>query len=378
MQRRGWRPCSEMHRLTAEGPTTTWPTWPRSCPLPATRCHGGRGGRSGPAGRGRGWACEVPIDPAHLRAVLDGRHPTSGHRLRSDRATVLGFDLTFSAPKSVSVVFALGGEEVARQVRRRAPRGRAGRAALRRGPRALGAAGLGRAARDRADHGPGGGVVHPRGQPQSRPASAHPRRDGQHGARRRRPLERLRPSGAVGASRRRLGRLRGASARSSSLRVSGSRWVEAPASAGRGGGVSPLAARRVLVARRPTSDGTWPSTGLALGPGRPGGVGGDAAGEARRPRLRRLSSQWERRARSVGSRRAEMAASSRRRSGATARQRRRRAPFRRRAVAGARRRGTSAGRGRRLRHRGARRRGRARAWSSSTDLWTPARPIGPR
>ena len=36
--------------------------------------------------------------------------------MRSERATVLGFDLTFSAPKSVSVVFALGGEEAARHV----------------------------------------------------------------------------------------------------------------------------------------------------------------------------------------------------------------------------------------------------------------------
>lgn len=55
-------------------------------------------------------------DPMALEAVLDGRHPTSGHRMRSDRATVRGFDLTFSAPKSVSVVFALGGEDVARHV----------------------------------------------------------------------------------------------------------------------------------------------------------------------------------------------------------------------------------------------------------------------
>ncbi len=55
-------------------------------------------------------------DPTSLRAVLDGRHPASGHQLRSARATVGGFDLTFSAPKSVSVVFALGGEEVARHV----------------------------------------------------------------------------------------------------------------------------------------------------------------------------------------------------------------------------------------------------------------------
>jgi conjugative relaxase-like TrwC/TraI family protein len=56
------------------------------------------------------------VDPGQLRAVLDGCHPASGLRLRSERATVLGFDMTFSAPKSVSVVFALGGEDVARHV----------------------------------------------------------------------------------------------------------------------------------------------------------------------------------------------------------------------------------------------------------------------
>ena len=56
------------------------------------------------------------VDPSRLQAVLDGRHPEADRRLRSDRASVLGFDLTFSAPKSVSVVFALGGPEVARRV----------------------------------------------------------------------------------------------------------------------------------------------------------------------------------------------------------------------------------------------------------------------
>ncbi len=56
------------------------------------------------------------VDPGRLRAVLEGRHPASGLRLRSARATVLGFDMTFSAPKSVSVLFALGGDDVARDV----------------------------------------------------------------------------------------------------------------------------------------------------------------------------------------------------------------------------------------------------------------------
>ena len=100
-----------------KGPTITSPTWPTSCPL-AAHAAARSGGRAwvwvGAAAAGLG--LYGPIEAAHLRAVLDGRHPTSGTRLRSDRATVLGFDLTFSAPKSVSVVFALGGEEAARQV----------------------------------------------------------------------------------------------------------------------------------------------------------------------------------------------------------------------------------------------------------------------
>ena len=81
--------------------------------MPATA---GSGRQSGSAGRPRGWDLRGAVDPRRLRAVLEGRHPASGHRLRSERATVLGFDMTFSAPKSVSVVFALGGEDVARDV----------------------------------------------------------------------------------------------------------------------------------------------------------------------------------------------------------------------------------------------------------------------
>lgn len=49
-----------------------------------------------------------------LRAVLAGRHPASGETLASPRK-VPGFDLTFSAPKSVSLLFALGDRDVALQ-----------------------------------------------------------------------------------------------------------------------------------------------------------------------------------------------------------------------------------------------------------------------
>jgi conjugative relaxase-like TrwC/TraI family protein len=56
------------------------------------------------------------LQPEQLRRALDGRHPLNDRQLRSDRATVSGMDLTFSAPKSVSVLFGLGDMPLARQV----------------------------------------------------------------------------------------------------------------------------------------------------------------------------------------------------------------------------------------------------------------------
>jgi conjugative relaxase-like TrwC/TraI family protein len=102
-----------IHRLTADGADYYLSDLARELPLPTDQ-RDGRAVWSGRAGERLG--LQGTVDPAQLRAVLDGHHPTSGLRLRSDRATVLGFDLTFSAPKSASVVFALGGEEAARQV----------------------------------------------------------------------------------------------------------------------------------------------------------------------------------------------------------------------------------------------------------------------
>jgi conjugative relaxase-like TrwC/TraI family protein len=57
-----------------------------------------------------------PVDPDALVTVLDGRHPWSGVRLRSERVGVLAYDLTFSAPKSASVLMALGDQAVAQHV----------------------------------------------------------------------------------------------------------------------------------------------------------------------------------------------------------------------------------------------------------------------
>ncbi len=57
-----------------------------------------------------------PLQPTQLRRALDGRHPLTDQQMRSARATVSGVDLTFSAPKSVSVLFGLGGAPMARQI----------------------------------------------------------------------------------------------------------------------------------------------------------------------------------------------------------------------------------------------------------------------
>ena len=102
-----------IHRLTSAGADYYLADLAQELPLPG-RLDDGRAHWIGQAAAGLG--LRGTPDPTALHAVLDGRHPASGHRLRSDRATVRGFDLTFSAPKSVSVVFALGGEDVARHV----------------------------------------------------------------------------------------------------------------------------------------------------------------------------------------------------------------------------------------------------------------------
>ena len=61
---------------------------------------------------------EGRVDGRELGEVLDGRDPASGDRLsRSRHRRVPGFDLTFCAPKSVSVLWALSDHDVARIVR---------------------------------------------------------------------------------------------------------------------------------------------------------------------------------------------------------------------------------------------------------------------
>ncbi len=73
------------------------------------------------------------IDPKQLTAMLTGNNPATGEplglRAVGGRGPVPGFDLTFSAPKSVSLTWALGGSEVAGQVAE--AHGKAVQAALR-------------------------------------------------------------------------------------------------------------------------------------------------------------------------------------------------------------------------------------------------------
>src|SRR5882757_10441498 len=60
------------------------------------------------------------VDPEALTAMLTGHDPTSGEPLGlrhvAGRGPVPGFDLTFSAPKSVSLTWALGGEGAGAEV----------------------------------------------------------------------------------------------------------------------------------------------------------------------------------------------------------------------------------------------------------------------
>ena len=57
---------------------------------------------------------EGELDAEQLKAMMDGRHPATSEQLasRSGNSSVAALDLTFSAPKSVSVLFAIGDEEL--------------------------------------------------------------------------------------------------------------------------------------------------------------------------------------------------------------------------------------------------------------------------
>jgi conjugative relaxase-like TrwC/TraI family protein len=66
----------------------------------------------------------LSIGKLGLRPLLEGLHPRTGEPLRSSNSPVrvAAFDLTFSAPKSVSILFALGDVDAVRDAHDRAVR----------------------------------------------------------------------------------------------------------------------------------------------------------------------------------------------------------------------------------------------------------------
>ncbi len=74
---------------------------------------------SGSAPASRELGLQGPVEGEALRRVLAGLDPSDGSLLRSSSSPIRvgGFDLTFSAPKSVSVLFGVGDEELRGRVR---------------------------------------------------------------------------------------------------------------------------------------------------------------------------------------------------------------------------------------------------------------------
>jgi conjugative relaxase-like TrwC/TraI family protein len=106
-------PVLTIHRLTADRASYYLSDLGRELPPPRSQLV--RGGEWAGAAAAR-LGLHGAVDPARFDYLLQGRHPETGHQLGATRVKVLAYDLTFSAPKSTSVVFGLGGEEAAHQI----------------------------------------------------------------------------------------------------------------------------------------------------------------------------------------------------------------------------------------------------------------------
>ncbi len=276
--------CSGSTVVSRTERTTTCPTSPLSCPLraPAT-------GPAQPRPRAGG-----SLVPAAFRVLLRAATRT-GRPMGSGRAAVAGFDLTFSAPKSASVLFALGGAEAAAASPRSTRRGAGALSYLER--HAVPAVRRSTYEPSGPDHRDRRRAVHPRGQPQRGPAPAQPRRHGQPRPRRGRPLGCLRPARAppIGQLHRRsTGRTCGRVDRGPRRALGGR--ARSPAEIV---GVAPellgeFSSRAADIRRH------MHEFGADSGPGSPRGLGGHPAGQDTGAALRRSGPRVDPTGRAVG------------------------------------------------------------------------------
>ena len=240
-----------------------------------------------------------PVSAEGFQRLLEGRHPRTGLVLGTGRTSVAAFDLTFSAPKSASVVFALAGTDAARTVVAAHAEAVAGSLSYLERHAITATRRIGPDTRRAPDQRGAGRRLHARSQPERRPAHPQPRRRGQPRARSRRALGCLRPSRDRRPSQCRRGGVRGASAR----RIDGGsrRPVEPGVPGGR---------RRW----RGWARICWPSSRAgartSAATGTPGGCtsarGARIAWAATRPSkgpglpFRELTEHWQRRADAVG------------------------------------------------------------------------------
>ena len=149
------------------------------------------------------------VEADELRALVEGKHPVTGVDLLagSRPRSVLAFDLTFSAPKSVSLLWALRFGAGGRGGGGRSPGGGGGGVGVPGGARRAGPGPIAGGPSSGGDRGLGGGGVRPPHEPGGRSSAAHALSGAEPGAAGRRrppcgircgPVVRVGPGGRVG------------------------------------------------------------------------------------------------------------------------------------------------------------------------------------